>query len=263
MQPKMTSPFGLADQLTALGVRAGGVLLVHTSYRAVRPIDGGPQGVVDALLHSVGPSGTVVMPSWAGDDDTPFNPWATPAATDLGVVADRFWRQPGTVRSNHPFAFAARGPEAERITSDPLPVPPHRPESPVGRVWELDGQVLLLGVGHDANTTIHLAEVLADVPYRVPKSVVDVRDGRPVRIEYGENDHCCQRFTLVDGWLREHGLQREGRVGHGHARLMRSRDLVDVVFDHLRRDPVIFLHREGSSCEECEVAWKSVRSGVQ
>ena len=251
------SPSTLTDQLHALGVQPGGVLLVHASYRAIRPVEGGPQGVVDALLSAVGSTGTVVMPSWPGDDDRPLDP-AAPAAADLGVIADTFWRQPGAVRTSHPFTFAAWGPQAQRITNDSLPIPPHRVESPVGRVWELDGQILLLGVGHDSNTTIHLAEVLGGAPYRVPKHITHLVEGRAVRIDYGENDHCCQRFTLADEWLRERRLQREGPVGHGHARLIRSRDVVDVVVEHVRRDPVIFLHPRGNACEECELAWRSI-----
>ena len=254
MTPDSVSPDTLAHQLHELGVQPGEVLLVHSSFRAVRPVEGGPQGVVDALLRSVGATGTVVMPSWTEDGDRPFSQ-TTPAAKDLGVIADTFWRQPGAVRSSHPFAFAALGPHAMRITSDPLPLPPHRLDSPVGRVWELDGQILLLGVGHDANTTIHLAEVMAQVPYGVPKHVTHVRDGRPVRIDYLENDHCCQRFALADEWLRARGVQREGRVGNAHARLVRSRFVVEAVVTHLRHEPTRFLHAEGSGCEECEEAW--------
>ena len=258
MTPKPFSRDSLVDQLHALGVRPGDVLMVHSSFRAVRPVEGGPQGVVEALLRAVGANGTVVMPSWTGDGDHPFDPTATATATDLGVIADTLWRQPGSVRSSHPFAFAAAGPYAKRITSDALPIPPHRLESPVGRVWELDGQILLLGVGHDANTTIHLAEVMADVPYRVPKHVVDVRAGGPVRIEYRENDHCCQRFALADQWLRERGLQRESQVGNAQARLVRSRDVVEVIVDQLRRAPTLFLHPRSAGCAECEQAWESI-----
>jgi aminoglycoside 3-N-acetyltransferase len=247
----------LADHLRALGVDRGGVLLVHTSFRAVRPVERGPQGVIDALRTALGPIGTLVMPSWTGDEDEPFDPTTTPASPDLGVVADTFWRMPGVRRSNHPFAFAAAGPAAERITSDPLPIPPHRLESPVGRVYELDGQVLLLGVGHDADTTLHLAELMADVPYRVPKHCTVLENGRAVRVDYGENDHCCQRFAFADEWLRERALQREGLVGHAHARLMRSRDIVSVAREQLARDPLLFLHARGE-CAECDMAWASV-----
>lgn len=247
----------LTRQLHALGVEPGGVLLVHTSFRAVRPIEGGPSGLIAALRAVLGPDGTLVMPSWAGDDERPFDPATTPSAADLGVVADTFWRQPGVVRSHHPFAFAAAGPRAARITSDGLPLPPHRPESPVGRVHELDGQVLLLGVNHDADTTLHLAEVLADVPYRLPKHCTILQDGRQVRVDYRENDHCCARFTLADEWLRARGLQAEGPVGHAQARLVRARDIVDVALHHLTDDPLLFLHGPTAGCAECDAARRS------
>ena len=46
----------VADQLRTLGVRPGGVLLVHTSFRAVRPIEEGPLGLIDALRSALGPT---------------------------------------------------------------------------------------------------------------------------------------------------------------------------------------------------------------
>lgn len=248
----------VAEQLRALGVERGGVLCVHTSYRAVRPVEGGPGGLIEALRAALGPDGTLVMPSWTGDDETPFDPRTTPASEDLGIVAETFRRMPGIARSTHPFAFAAVGPRAEDVTAGPLPTPPHAPDSPIGRVHEMDGQVLLLGVEHDADTTLHLAELLADVPYRIPKHVTVLRDGRPTRVEYGENDHCCARFALADGWLRERGLQREGVVGHAHARLVRSRDVVRVALEHLSRDPLVFLHPADAGCDECDEARRTV-----
>lgn len=247
----------LAQQLRDLGVRKGSVLLVHTSFRAIRPVDGGPLDLIEALRDAIGPEGTLVVPSWTGDDDQPFDPLTTPAASDLGIVADTFWRLPGVMRSNHAFAFAAAGPAAATITADPLPLPPHIPASSVGRVHDLDGQVLLLGVNHDANTTLHLAEILAGVPYGLPKSITILREGVPVRIDYRENDHCCLRFRLADEWLRTRGLQREGRIGSGHARLARSRDIVAVALEHLARDPLVFLHSADEGCEECNEARRS------
>lgn len=250
----------LAAQLHALGVREGGVLLVHTSFRAVRPVEGGPAGLIEALHDALGPRGTLVMPSWTGDDDAPFDPAVTPAAADLGATADVFRRMPGVVRSDHPMAFAAAGPAAREIVRDPLVLPPHAPASPVGRVHDLDGQVLLLGVGHEADTTLHLAEVVAGVPYRRPKHLTVLEAGRPVRVEYGENDHCCARFALADGWLRVGGLQHEGPVGSAHARLARSRDIVAVALERLRREPLLFLHEPEDGCAECDAARASVAS---
>lgn len=252
------APAKLIDQLHALGVEPGAVLLVHTSFRAVGPVEGGADGLIDALLAAIGPHGTLVMPSWSGEDDEPFEPEHTVPAPDLGIVPSIFWRRLGVRRSLHQHAFAATGPQSELVLRDPLPLPPHIPQSPVGRVRDLDGQVLLLGVNHDADTTVHLAELEADVPYRVPKHCTVVRDGRKVRVDYGENDHCCRRFVLVDDWLRERGLQAEGRVGHGTARLVRSRDIVDVVVRALRRNRLTFLHGAGEGCADCDEARASV-----
>lgn len=249
----------LVARLHSLGIQAGDVLLLHTSFRHIRPIEGGPVGLIGALRETLGPEGTLVMPSWTGSDDEPFDASTTPASGDLGIVADVFWRQPGVLRSNHAFAFAAAGPRAEQIVSAPLTIPPHGPGSPISRVHDLDGQVLLLGVGHDASTTLHLAELVADVPYRLSKHITVLNDGQRVRVDYQENDHCCARFALADEWLRERGLQREWRAGTRHVRLARARDVVKVAVEQLQRDPLVFLHPAGSDCEECDAARASIR----
>ena len=245
-------------QLRGLGVARGDVVLVHTSFRAVRPVAGGPAGLIAALGAAVGPEGTIAMPSWTGDDDSVFDPVSTPAAADLGVVAETFRLLPDVQRGRHAFAFAARGRLAAELLADDLVLPPHQPESPVGRVLDADGKVLLLGVDHDASTMLHLAELLAGVPYRRPKHITVTRNGKPARIDYAENDHCCEMFRLTNAWLSERGLQAEGRIGHAPSKLMRARDVIDAVVPRLQANPFVFLHPRGSACAECADAWRSV-----
>jgi aminoglycoside N3'-acetyltransferase len=245
----------VASQLRRLGVRRGGVLLVHSSFRAIRPVEGGPIGLVAALRAALGPDGTLVMPSTTGDDDAPFDRDATPAAVPLGILPEIFRLQPGVLRSSHFAAFAAIGPEACRIVSAPLTHPPSAPGSGIDLIRRLDGQVLLLGVGHECDTMLHLAEIVGGAPYRVPRHYTVRRGGRPVRITYGENDHCCRRFRLADGWLRAAHVQSEGPVGHAHARLARARDIVDAAVERLGWDPFLFLHRRGAGCPDCDEAW--------
>jgi aminoglycoside 3-N-acetyltransferase len=240
------------QQLGELGVERGGVLLVHAAFSRIAPVEGGPHGLMDALLAALGEQGTLVMPSMADDDDAPFDRPTMPCRA-VGVLADSFWRMPGVLRSDSPHAFAAIGPHAERITM-PHPVNvPHGLNSPPGRVYELGGQVLLLGVGHDADTTIHVAENIAGVRYRQPKHATVMADGRPKRYEYGETDHCCENFRLLDDWLEAEGRQRRGRVGQAPARLARSRDIVSAALERLRRNETVFLHA-GGSCGECDAA---------
>jgi aminoglycoside 3-N-acetyltransferase len=246
----------LTQQLLDLGVRPGGVLLVHCAFSRIKPVEGGPAGLIAAFQKALGRTGTLVMPSMTDDDEQLFDPRSTPCLS-MGIVADTFWRQPGVLRSDSPHAFAAQGPAAERIAA-PHPVDfPHGLDSPVGRVYEVDGQVLLLGVGHSSDTTVHLAEALAEVRYRRKKTAPLLRDGQIVTVNYGEIDHCCQNFNRVDGWLDEQGLQRRGLVGQAEARLARSRDIVAAVTERLRKNETIFLHPYGVD-EECDEARDSL-----
>lgn len=264
MAPPLVYEFSrreVVSQLRALGVREGSVLLVHTSFRAVRPIAGGVLGLIEALREAVGPEGTLVMPTMT-DGESVFDPARTPTL-DMGVTAETFWRQPGVLRSTHPGAsFAALGPRAAAICAPQPLEPPHGVDSPVGHVHALGGQVLLLGVTQGESTTMHLAESIAKVPYSVEHPCVVVVDGEARTVPIAETDHCCENFSLADAWLREQGLQREGPVGHAHARLYDSRDLVRVVAAQLARNPLVFLCDSANGCEECDLARASVAAPV-
>ncbi len=243
----------VAAALRRLGVDDGDVLVVHASYRAVRPIEGGPLGLIRALETAVGAEGTLVMPAMTAGDAV-FDPRATPTV-DMGATAELFWRQDGVLRSAHPGAsFAAAGPHAQDICRPHPLAPPHGPDSPVGRVHDLDGQVLLLGVNHSANTTVHLAETLAGVPYEVEHPCVVEVDRTPRTVMIPETDHCCAGFEQLDRWLRERRLQREGPVGNATARLARARDVVAVAVEHLLEDPLVFLCDPARGCAECDRA---------
>jgi aminoglycoside 3-N-acetyltransferase len=177
----------------------------------------------------------------------------------MGVTAELFWRQPGVVRSTHPGgSFAAAGPLAARICRPQPLSPPHGIDSPVGRVYELGGQVLLLGVLHSENTTLHLAESIAKVPYSVEHPCVVEIDGAARTVPIAETDHCCRRFELASDWLRAGGLQREGIVGHAAARLCEARDVVRLACDQLALDPLVFLCPAAEGCIECDAARSSI-----
>lgn len=196
------------------------------------------------------------MPSMTDDDDDPFDVRRT-ACAGMGVTADTFWRSPGALRSDNPHAFAAAGLHAAAITR-PHPIDaPHGVESPVGRVYDLDGWILLLGVGHDANTTVHLAENMAGVRYGLPKHATVLEHGRAVRYNYREVDHCCENFRLLDEWLGP--KQRRGTVGYAEARLMRARDVIEAATMRLRSNETVFLHPRGV-CTECDEARNSMEA---
>ena len=89
----------------------------------VKPVEGGPAGLITALQSAIGHQGTLVMLSMTDVDDQPYDPRVTPCM-GMGVVANTFWQLPGVLRSNSPYAFAASGPHAARIAAGhPVDVP--------------------------------------------------------------------------------------------------------------------------------------------
>ncbi|HYM66388.1 MAG TPA: AAC(3) family N-acetyltransferase, partial [Patescibacteria group bacterium] len=110
----------IADDLARLGVAQGDLVMVHASLKAVGPVEGGAEGLIEALECAVGADGTLLMTlgardpmAWVNDlpesarpaalaGSEPFDHLVTPADPDVGVLAEVFRRLPGTVAQNHP-----------------------------------------------------------------------------------------------------------------------------------------------------------------
>jgi len=239
----------LTHQLRALGLSSGQLVVVHTSFRAVRAGRcEGPLDLIHALIDVLGDGGTLVMPTMTAGD-APFDPVHTPTL-DMGITAETFRGLPDVLRSTHPGAsFAARGPLARHICAPQPLCPPHGPDSPIGRVWQHKGQVLLIGVGHSANTTLHLAEALAGVPYWLAHPCVV---GTQTRL-LPETDHCCEGFHRIDPLVDRLG-QRKGPVGGALARMVSATSVVDAALELLDADPFAFVCPPGHPCGECDRA---------
>lgn len=242
----------LARDLGALGVRPGSVLLVHSSLASLGWAIGGAPSVVAALTEALGPDGTLVMPSHSAGLSDPAD-WAAPPVPEpwhdhirrhmpafdpattptwrMGAIPESFRTHPGVLRSAHPRqSFAARGPQAAAITEDHALDCAMGERSPLARLYDLDGWVLLLGVGHDRNTSLHLAEHRARYPAKRDKpfgSPVMV-DGKRRWLVVKELDFDASDFAAIgDALERETAEVAVGRVGYAAARLMRQRRLVD------------------------------------
>ena len=101
--------------------------------------------------------------------------------------------------------------------------------SPLGRVYDLEGSVLLLGVGHDSNTSLHLAEYLATWPSKRTheEGAAVCVDGERRWVTFTDVDIDEDDFPAIGAAFEATGSTRRRRVGHTTAALMPQRPLVD------------------------------------
>lgn len=226
-------------------------LMVHSSLSALGYVAGGAQSVVEALRRATGPNGTLMMPTHSADLSDPsgwMNPpipqewWDTvrdsmpafdPATTPtrgMGAIVECFRTSPDAIRSAHPTVSAcAVGSRAAELAAGHTFERALGEGSPQANLYALDGHVLLLGVDHGNNTSLHLSEHRAAPPH-APKELV----GSPMLVD-GERRWVTAEllaedetdFARIGEDFARTGLQTTGRVGLGTAHLMRCRDIVD------------------------------------
>lgn len=226
----------------ALGLEPGGMLQVHSSLSSLGYVEGGADAVVDALLEALGPSGTLMVPTFnhqsreAFDDDHEIFDLEVTRSVN-GAITEAARLRPDAHRSLQPtHPYAAIGPKAEWLTSGHLEVKTFAVDSPLGKLVSHGGQIMMLGVGMNSCTAAHVAETRAGARCMGYRELVrklrlpggEVIDARTV-LWRGEGK-CRVEWQPIEAAMRQHGLIRDRLIGDAHVMLFDGAAMVDTTF---------------------------------
>jgi len=267
----------LVEDLRALGLYEGAAVVAHVSMRAIGPIDGGAETLLAAFRRVLGSQGTLLVPTYTPQFTDPaesegapdsleeieqlraaipvFDPRTTPAARiAVGVFPEWVRREPDAFRSSHPVvSFAAVGALAEHLTEN---APFHYPlgtDSPLARLHDRNGWVILIGVGQEVNSSLHLAEVWADVPYI--HRTARVKTGEDHWVEMQGSPECSEGFYRIEPVLRQARILHRGKVGSAPTQFMRLQASVSMAVSMLQGAGDSLLC-DDPNCPWCQVARK-------
>lgn len=240
-----------ASQLRALladALSPGDDALIHASLVRLGHFEAGVDDIVDALIESVAPNGTVIMMT----DTRSFAKTARFAMnqpSETGLLTERMRQRSDVVRSRVPMvSFVAHGPKAHYYTAE---YDSHLDESAtISRLLEQDGKIMMMGVSYEKCTLFHLSEERNSSRYNIYKTfegreVLD--DGRELPISqkyFVRGDMSIRKDPAPAGRLLEaRGLVHVSPLGDGVVRTFKARDFDRCCMDALASDPESFVIR--------------------
>ncbi|MCP3923256.1 MAG: aminoglycoside 3-N-acetyltransferase [Desulfobacterales bacterium] len=251
----------LVNELIELGLSEGQTVMLHASVKRIGNIEGGPQTIIEALLEVLTSSGTLMM--LVGWEDNPYNisgasfqdnidnlpekkrrafynstsfdpEYSRSDRKVMGILPEYLRTYPGSIRSRHPLGYAAVGKMAQSVLNDQQWQYREGSGSPLEKLCEVGGKVLLLGSPTGNVTLLHFAENLADIPNKkiVHYKMPIIQNGNRVWKDFEEYDFIngivpwSEDYfkNIVDEYI-EKGNGVQGKVGMAECHLFNAKNL--------------------------------------
>ena len=246
----------LLSQLCALNLPRDRVVLMHSSLRLIGQIEGGAKTLLDALIEYFTTEGglfCVPTHTWANLSKDIVLDVCDPH-TCLGAFSDFALMDGRGVRSENPthsmVVFGDRE-KAEAFVAGEIDVPSGTaPESCYGKIYQMGGYVLLVGVSHARNTYLHAVDEMLQIPNRITEDTTEVKIKRAAGevVTRCVKRHSCSftndisaRFPQFETAFRYHGAITDGHLGDApvqacDARIMKQ--VMETIFARADRDPL-------------------------
>ena len=250
----------LRSDFKTLGITMGSVIIMHSSLSEIGWTAGGPVSVIQALMEILTSSGTLIMPTFSSDNTDPtewenppvpekwwdtiknempaYQPEITPTR-EMGIVVEVFRKWPNVLRSIHPsLSFAAWGKHAKFIVNNHKLTSGLGENSPLARIYDLDGKILLIGINHYNNTSLHLAEYRSEFSgkkYVKHGSAMNIKKKRRW-VEYEDLEHNSDDFERLGIDFESEINYVLGKVGIAEARLISQREIIDFAIEWFKKN---------------------------
>jgi aminoglycoside 3-N-acetyltransferase len=240
------------------GLKAGDVLIVHSSLKSLGPVAGGPQTVIAALQDVLTPEGTLLMPLFSKiADDRVFRMASTPSRT--GLITETFRTTAGVLRSRNPtHSVGAWGKRAAEFIADHEKTSALGADSPFHKAAKAGADVLMIGTTLTTTSLVHVAEAIVRVPYLgkwgytgwdLTLTLIDF-DGSEMVFPPKDAPAHSSQFTKVQDELERRGHLLHCKLGQADSLKFSGVESLDIAVELLRADPTAMLCHE-QKCPVC------------
>ena len=157
------------NDLIKLGLQSGDSVMIHCSYKSLG-VKISPDDFYNSVFEVLGENGTLIMPAFSYDTVNYENPVFDRAKTPscVGFLPEYFRTSiAGVVRSFHAtHSCCVWGKNADFLIKDhEKDITPVGENSPIAKLPEINGKILILGSHPDHNTALHGVEEKGGAPY--------------------------------------------------------------------------------------------------
>lgn len=245
-------------QLCAMGAPQDRMVLMHSSMRTVGKVEGGAEGLLDALIeYFTAEGGLFCVPThtWhnlengaeitldMASSDNCLGYFSTVAASD-----PRGYRTESPTHSM--VIFGDRKLAEEVARGELIADTPVSPDTCYGKLYERDGFVLLVGVAHNRNTYLHTVDEILKIPNRMGESfcttTIRKANGEVVerKLRLFDTDYTgdiSDRFIKFDVPFRYHRCGTDGFLGNAPTQLLSARkmkEVMELIYGRSPTDPL-------------------------
>jgi len=264
----------IQNAVCACGVEPGDILLVHSSFKSLGPVDGGAETVISGLLDAVGAEGTLVLPTFCQKEfEHAYETWHLDKHSDVGYLTNYFRKREGSIRSDQAtHSVAACGKKAAWLTQTHghthkrfgnMGDTPFSADSPWEKMYQENAKILLLGVGPMSITFRHYAE------YLYIEAILQNLEDHPEYAEMKVRLHSHDKFMKLEPWphvynmwvyeqLEKLGIPKTAQCGNATLLCIPAKPFVDFVLKMLNQKEDSVLWRvENAWDTDAWIAWRN------